>query len=132
MSIKEETIKNYFEGTSSIASLMGELNESIQMSGNEMTINIENDKSKSEFRVKKEHLIKLCHECLNEQIQLSDLTKFAFILRSSDFFIWDNSQNDGSIINDLITNWESPKINGELTKEYIQYCAYFLETGEHR
>jgi hypothetical protein len=132
MSIREETIKNYFEGVIPIASLIGELKNSVQQNGNEIAYDIENFKSNTEFQIKKKHLLLLCQAYLNAKFEISDLTKFAFILRSSDYFVWNNSEGEGSIVNDLITNWENPEINGELTKEYIQYCAYYLETGEHR
>ncbi|WP_299519538.1 hypothetical protein [Winogradskyella sp.] len=132
MSLREETLKKYFEGRTVMSKLCRELNNFVERNGNEVSYDITDMTSGLEFKIEKKHIIMLADSCLNNQLKTQDLTNLALVLRVSDYFSWDNSEKDGVLIDGVLTNWGNPEINGELTKEYVQYCAYFLETGEHR
>ena len=122
----------YFQDSISITELSNELVDMVESKGNVHYYNIQDNSDKVEFDLERQHLIKLCMACIENKISTDDLTKIAFVLMASDYFVWDNSSSDGEVIDQIITNWDNPEINGELTLEYIQYCAYYLETGEHK
>ena len=128
----EKILKEYFDGITSAEVLSIYLNDTVHSQGNVSTYNILNFKSDTEFVVTTKHLIKLCADLINKKIKLEYLKAICFCLESSDFFIWDTGTKDGNLVEGAISNLSSVKINAKTTMAYIEYCAYYLETGEHR
>ena len=130
--MKEQVLKEYFDGTISADKLSDDLIGTVEVKGAIANYNIINYKSDADFVVTSKHLIKLCKDVLDKRIKLADLRAIAFSLRCSDFFTWDSDTTDGGRVDEIIFNWESPEINTPTTKEYIMVCATYLETGKNK
>lgn len=128
----EKTLKEYFEGKISTDKLNDDLKDTVSGNGVVSYYDIEEYRSDAKFTVTTKQIIQLCHDVLNENIRLEDLKTIAFCLEASDYFVYDSETPDGNKVQDFILNWTSPEINTPTTIGYVQYCAYYLETGEHR
>ena len=128
----EKIVKEYFEGIVSADALINDLIGTVETQKDTSHYKIVDYKSDEEFIVTSKHLIKLCNDVLNENININDLTTLAFALEASDYFIWDTNTKDGERVGEVIFNWSSPEISTPLTKKYVMHCAYFLETGTNK
>ena len=110
MTAEEQALMNYFKGEVSPT---------------------QSDSILSSFTITAKHLVMLCRDCISQKIRLQDLEATAILLSASKHFIWDTNTEDGKKVESAISNWLATE-NGPLTIQYLQYCAYYLETGEHR
>ncbi|MBX7155882.1 MAG: hypothetical protein U0Y96_00330 [Candidatus Kapaibacterium sp.] len=128
----DKIIKDYFDGTVAADKLVEIIPGAIKDVGGSLTWVLDKNESSQTYLLTSKHIIKLCLDALNQKIKLSDLRAIALLIRGSDLFHWDSDTGDGKKVDDVICNWESPEINTPTTMDYVQYCAYYLETGEHR
>ncbi|MBI2722994.1 MAG: hypothetical protein HYX39_12540 [Bacteroidetes bacterium] len=130
----EKVLKEYFEGIASAATLSADLVGSVDIGRDTYRYHIQDFKSDVRFVLTSRHLIKLCNDVLNDNIKLSDLKTIASCLEFSQYFLIDADTTEGKRIQDIIFNWSSPEITKAkvTTIDYIKYCVYFLETGEHQ
>lgn len=128
----EDNLRNYFEEKATAEELKKGLTNSVFNGGNSVRVKIKESSQPDEFTVTIKHLLKLLIEVIEDKLTTEELSTISFCLESSDHFIWDNTSPAGERIAQLLSSWASPEINSELTREYLQYCAYYLETGEHR
>ncbi len=123
----ERILKDYFIGMVSADTLSIDLVGTVSGTEGVFHYSIEDVKSNGEFVVTAKHLIKICRDTIEGNLKLEDLNVIAFALEASDYFTWDADTEDGKKVSDALSNWTQP-----ITMQYIQYCAYYLETGEHR
>ena len=127
----EQILKDYLENKASADILNKDLVGTVSKARDISYYKIANIESKEKFVVTTRHLIKICCDVISNKIKLEDLEAIAFALEASDYFTWDTNTNDGSKVDDAIANWSTPENNKTTTIEYVKYCAYYLETGEH-
>jgi hypothetical protein len=75
----------------------------------------------------------LCDNAIAGQLTSTDLNTIAFALVASEYFTWDQDDKttDGKIIDQTISDWDSPEIGFPLTIENFRRWKKYLETGEY-
>ncbi len=138
--LKESDFKNYFEGKISIEILIEHIkSKEIAKSIPESRYSSPTPTSarfscpegfhdlKEDFVLRKDHLIKLCEDFLEEKLSAWDLEDIAFILEACDGIVWDDhKQGDRDLIAEIIFNWSAPEVYYPLTKDYIKEVREFL------
>lgn len=79
-----------------------------------------------EFRITRDHLLKLSNDVLNNSLELSILESFSFVLIGSEYFEW-----EGDVISTVIFEWNNPTINYPLTIKNVREWRKFL-SGKSR
>ena len=128
----EQILKDYFNGKTSAEKIGKDLPGTVSGTRESAHHDITDVGSDSGFVVTTKHLLKLCNDVLSHKITLEGLSVIAFTLEASDHFTWDTNTIDGKIVGSAIPNWTPSIKNEPVTMEYVRYCVYFLETGEHR
>ena len=128
----EQILKDYLNGTTFVETLSKDLVETVSHSRDVSYYKIADIESADKFIVTTKHLLKICFDVIDHKLKLEDLEVIAFALESSDYFTWDTKTKDGNKVEDAISNWSTREINKPVTLEYVKYCAFYLETGEHR
>jgi len=128
--MKEKILKDYFEGSVTAVQLGDEVRSSSET--NEMIKHhaIEDFKGDKGFSITSQHMMKLCEDTLNNVLAPNDLTKIAFALRASDFFVWDASVWDGEKVDEVMFCWESPENNHPMTVASIKNWHGYLSNPE--
>ena len=129
--MKESILKKYFEDKVSAQILGEDLKDSQQRTGYDTTSVLIESLGHGEFEIKKEHLIKLCKEYLQNQINSKDLNTIGFALMSSDFFFWDNETISGKSIDQVISDWDNENIGYDINRKNVQLWKEYLETGNY-
>lgn len=128
----EQILKDYLNGITSAEILSKDLVGTVSGTRDIFFYKIIDINSNDQFVVTSKHLIKICVDIISHKIRIEDLRVIAFALEASDYFTWDTNTTDGTKVEDAIANWSSPVNSKPTTMEYINYCAFYLETGEHR
>ncbi|MDX2045750.1 MAG: hypothetical protein SFU87_03140 [Chitinophagaceae bacterium] len=128
----EQALKDYFTDKINANALSKDLIDSATHGKDTSYYKIAAINCDEKFTVTKKHLIKLCRDIINHNIKIEDLEVITFALETSDYFTWDTSTKDGNEVDDTITNWSNRENNNPITMTYVEYCAYYLEFGEHR
>lgn len=127
----EQTLEKYFSRNVTAEQLAKDLKNAQERTSYDVTTYyIQEMECNGEYELTPEHLIKLCDDTLNGQLQLEDLNSVAFALNSSDFFTWDGRTVEGERMSKVIFAWDNPEIDYPLTIENIQLWKNYLLTGE--
>jgi len=129
--MNELILKKYFENKVSAKQLAKNLKGSQQKTGYDTTsVHIESIEN-GEFKVEKEHLIRLCNDYLKEYLNSEDINTIGFALMCSDFFYWDSETKSGEIIAQVIENWDNENIGYDINRKNIQLWKEYIETGNY-
>ena len=128
----EQTLKGYLEGIVSADVLNADLVNTVSRGRDVSYSKISDVKNGSKFIITPMHLVKLCRDIIQQRISLENLDPIVFALEMSDYFSWDLETSEGARVNAAISNWANRESNNPVTIQYLQYCAFYLETGEHR
>ena len=128
----EQTLKEYLEGIVSADVLNADLVNTVSRGRDVSYYKISDVKNRNKFIITPMHLVKLCRDIIQQRISLENLDPIVFALEMSDYFSWDLETSEGARVNDAISNWVNRESNNPVTIQYLQYCAFYLETGEHR
>ena len=79
-----------------------------------------------EFKITRNHLLKLSNDILANSLDLSILDTFSFILIGSDYFYWEDD-----VISTVLVEWNNPTINYPLTTNNLEEWKKFL-SGQSR
>lgn len=128
--MKENTLKEYLNGKASAEVLNADIIGTVTITNDKYYNKITYNERDTKFIITTKHIVKIFEDIINQNIKLADLNTIFFELKASDYFMWDTNTEDGNKVQNIISNIiETGK---PITMEYIQYCAYYLETGEHR
>ena len=129
----EKTLRDYFENIIQVNLLIVDLRGSQKQEGNDtIYIHIEQIRTGGEYQVTRQHLLKLCNDCINGILKPIDLNTVAYALIFSDYFTWDRDSKDGEIIAQTISDWDNPEISFPLTIGNIRLWQEYLQTGEYK
>lgn len=128
----EQTLKEYLEGIVSADVLNADLVNTVSRGRDVSYYKISDVKNRNKFIITPMHLVKLCRDIIQQRISLENLDPIVFALEMSDYFSWDLETSEGARVNAAISNWANRESNNPVTIQYLQYCAFYLETGEHR
>lgn len=129
--MKESILKKYFENQIPVELLAEDLKGSQQKTGYDTTSVTIDSLNNGEFKINKEHLIKLCEDYLNNQISSKDLNTIGFALMSSDFFCWDGETKSGKKIGQVISDWDNESIGYDINQKNVQLWKEYLQTGNY-
>lgn len=128
----ERKLKEYFENTLPVEQLALDLKDSQKKTSHDVTsVYVDTINEDGEFKVTKEHLIKLSNDVLSGHLLPIDLNTIAFAIIGSDFFCFDDNPGDEEIINTVIYDWDNPDIGFDLSLKNIELWKEYLQTGEY-
>lgn len=127
--MREIILHKFFEGEITAADLANDLDGSQERIGYDST-NIYVDRVESgSYKVRKQHLIALCDAFMAGDISSKGLNTIGFALMFSDFFEWDNDSKEGSIIAEVVSDWDNTSIGYEITDKNVWHWRQYLDTG---
>ncbi|QEC68590.1 hypothetical protein FRZ67_15210 [Panacibacter ginsenosidivorans] len=126
--MQEQVLLDYLQHKISVDELATNLKEAQQKTSYDTTSvyvdKIEND---GEFKVKREHLLRLCNEVIDGRITLEDLNTIAFVILMSEYFTHDH---DDEIADRVLFDWDNPEIGFPLSLDNMQKWKILLESDE--
>ncbi|MDF2430930.1 MAG: hypothetical protein JWP44_561 [Mucilaginibacter sp.] len=124
----EEVLRDYFDNKIPTDVLYMDVDSSeIKTSNDVITINVNQIVNGSEYRIDRNHLIKLCNDAIIGSIKSSHLTTIAYALICSEFFTW----NEDDIIATVIFDWDNPEISFPLTINNLEKWRSYLISGKY-
>jgi len=129
----EQTLKNYFDSKVSVETLAIDLKDSQVQTGHDTTsVHVTPIADDEEYKVTRQHLIKLCNDTLAGHLTTTNLNTIAFAIITSDFFSWEKNSKNSEIIETVIYDWDNPDIGYPLTTDNLKFWKIYLETGEYK
>jgi hypothetical protein len=127
LALNEATLRDFFQGKSSVAELAAEAVASTQQVGPQTfhvhVVELEGDE---EFVIDAPMLVRLCDAVLTGNLPATCLEPIGFALVCSEHFHWVEEDN---LVPRVLYDWASPEINWELTTESVGMFRGWL-TGE--
>ncbi len=124
--MREQKLRDFFEGKASAAELARDVRGSTSTSGILSKVSIE-DMAES-FTVSSAMAMRLCDAVLSGDLPAADLRTIGFALRASDKFEWDGDEDD--VLAEVISDWSAPEINYPLTTENVRRFRAWLAREE--
>jgi hypothetical protein len=126
----EDTLKQYFDGLTSITKLYMDVDGSeTKVTYDTTEVNVIQLNNLGNYIVTTSHLLKLCNAAIEGSLKFEHLTTIAFALEFSEYFIWDSNTINGDIVANVINDWCNPEINFSITIENLNHWKTYLETG---
>ncbi len=116
--LKESHIARYFDGLLSSKDLKKYISTIHRINRLEVNDNVVFDLG-DERAIKIEELVKICDDFINDQIGVDDLMAISFFLQGSDHFMWDNSEEEGALIAEVLDDWASPETAFPINKKSV-------------
>ena len=126
----EKIIKDYLNGGISADILRKDFADKVSDPKGASSYNIDNVEVHDKLVITANHLIKICLDAINYRITLNDFKVIILVFEASPHFTWDTTDSKDNVGN-IISNLLALEYDKSATIEYINYCAYYLETGEH-
>jgi hypothetical protein len=120
--MREQVLRNFFEGRSSAAELGRDVAGSIKRAGPKASVVSIEDMDK-DFVVTADMAVRLCEAVLREELLPDALHTIGFTLMASDKFQWDA---DDEVLASVIADWSCPEVNYPLTLESVQRFRTWL------
>lgn len=128
----EQALLNYFQDKISADELAIDLiGSQKKTSFDTNSVYVTQIKSDSEFVITKAHLLKLCNDVLNGKLKILDINTIAFALITSEFFTRNEDDEDSSVIENVIFDWDNPEIGYSLTLDNMKKWKQYLETRNY-
>jgi hypothetical protein len=121
--MREQTLREFFEGTVPAAALAHDLAGSVIATSAISTEVMVADMAE-EFTVRPEHAVRLCDAILNGELPPDSLATIGFALMASDRFHWDGDREE--VLAEAIADWAAPEINYPLTTANIELFRKWL------
>jgi hypothetical protein len=120
--MREQVLRDFFEGRSSAEGLERDIAGSIKQSGPKTTV-ISIEDMDTDFNVTSDMAVRLCDAVLCGELRPEALHTIGFALAASDRFQWDG---DDEILANVIADWSCPEVNYPLTFENVQRFRAWL------
>ncbi len=127
--MKEELLKNFFEGIISIDDLRADLVGAVQSESQGTILRYPIVDMDEEYTVTCQHLISLCDAVLDNHLSPETLEPLGFCMMASDYFEWDSDTDDGDRVSLMLHYWSSPEINYPLNFENIKMFKEILKSS---
>jgi len=128
--MKQKTLKAFFEGEITAANLAREAKEAGQLEDNTRLDSLTDDLSE-DFIVTADHLVALCDAVMDGDLKPSQLQDIAWVLVSSERFLWNLEDDPKDPVNEVIHAWDAPEINYRLIGDTVMKFRRLLRTGEN-
>ncbi len=123
--MREEELRRYFVGESSVSQLAKDINGSV-IKVDDLQSEIRIADMHGSFSLQREHVIKLCEAFLDRALTPEALTTIGFALQASDAFEWEDE-----VISEVLSDWSAPEVNFELNAETLSmHHDWLLGSGE--
>lgn len=130
--MKETTLKEYFENTTSAETLNQDVTGSqLKIGFDTSRLDVEIIQSEEEFEITTKHLCQLLEDTISNKISPNNLATIAFALEGSDYFNWDNEAIDGEKVARVLFELDNEEINYPIKTENLNLWRTYLQTGEH-
>jgi len=131
--MREEILKQYFDGATTSEALDKDVEGSETKTGHDVSaIQIDQFNSIDQFEVRSKNLLKLCNDTITGILKFKHLTTIGCALEFSDYFTWNSDTADGRIVGTVIFDWANPDINFPLTIQNMMLWKEYLETGIYK
>jgi hypothetical protein len=125
--MREQILRQFFEGTSSASELARDVCGSTRQANQKLKItSIEN--MEVDFDVTAGMAVRLCDAVLSCDLPATALQTIGFALTASDKFQWGGDEDD--VLASVIADWSCPEINYPLTLENVQRFRAWLTRAE--
>jgi hypothetical protein len=114
--MREQILRQFFEGKSSATELAGDVSGSTRQSTPTVSITSVEDMD-GDFRVTSDMGVRLCDAVLSGDLPAESLRTIGFALEASDRFHWDGDEDE--VLASVIADWSCPEINYPLTIENV-------------
>ncbi len=125
--MREEVLKNFFEGTASAAELSADIAGSTKHVTSVISYQRVED-MECEFTVTRPMLIALCDAVLAGDLLPETLHEIGFALIASEHFVWDSDEDE--LLSEVINDWSCPEINYPLTADNVAHFRAWLKGDE--
>jgi len=123
--MREQVLKQFFEGRVSAAELATDIRSSKKNVGDKVTLVCIEDMD-GRFSVTRSMLVSLCDAVLAGSLPPEGLRTIGFALEASDNFDWDSEEDE--LVANVIADWSCPEVNYSLTLENVRrFRAWLLE-----
>lgn len=123
--MREEELRRYFVGESSVGQLAKDINGSV-VKVDDLQSEIRIADMQGSFSLQRDHVIKLCEAFLDRALPPEALTTIGFALQASDAFEWEDE-----VISEVLSDWSAPEVNFELNAETLSmHRDWLLGSGE--
>jgi hypothetical protein len=127
--MREQILRQFFEGKSSIAELAQDVFGSTRRAASAISITSVEDMDE-DFQVTSEMAIRLCDAVLAGGLPAEALRTIGFVLEASDKFHWDGDEDE--VLASVIADWSCPEINDPLTVENVgRFRAWLMRTENY-
>jgi hypothetical protein len=124
--VKEQVLKEFFEGRASAEELAADLDGSIVRRGRDVIEHHIVDMAE-QFALTPDHLVALCDAVLAGAVEPAYLETIGFGLIASDRFDWDTESPSGERLAEVAYDWAAPEVNYPLTLHNVaQWRKYLL------
>lgn len=83
----------------------------------------------NDYEVSLKNLRKVCDDYLAGWLDEADVVAIAFFLLAADHLIWDKTTEQGSVVAELVDDWNSPEIDFPITARNMRRIARGLDEG---
>lgn len=129
----EKTLKEYLDAKVTVDILAAELKYSKERTGcDSITVRVDPIQESGKYQITRQHLLKLCCDCLDRYLTPEELNIISFALICSEYFTWDENTKDGEVITTTIYDWDNSEIGFSLTKENLSLWREYLESGDYK
>jgi hypothetical protein len=125
--MREQVLRDYFEGKVTATKLAKDVRGSMQNSGG-ITSLVSIEDMDHEFTITSGMAVRLCDDFLSGELSPNDLHTIGFALMASDKFDWDGDEDE--VLAHVIADWSAPEVNYPLTSENVQKCQAWLTRTE--
>jgi len=127
--MREQVLRDFFEGRSSAAELERDVAGSTKRTGPKASI-VSIEDMDSDFVVTADMAVRLCEAVLRGELLPDALHTIGFALMASDRFQWDG--DDDEVLASVIADWSCPEVNYPLTLANVQrFRAWLLGTDPY-
>jgi hypothetical protein len=127
--MREQVLRDFFEGRSSAAELERDVAGSTKGTGPRASVVSIEDMDK-DFVVTADMAVRLCEAVLRGELLPDTLHTIGFALMASDRFQWDGENDE--VLASVIADWSCPEVNYPLTLENVQrFRAWLMGTDPY-
>ena len=113
LSMREDELRRYFLGETSISQLAADLEGSVKVLDS-VASEVQIRDMQGSFRLTRPHVLMLCEAFLDQGLKGDALNTLAFALMASDTYEWEDD-----VISEVLSDWSAPEINYELNADTI-------------
>jgi hypothetical protein len=126
--MREQMLRDFFEGRSSAAELERDVAGSSKRTGPKASI-VSIEDMDNDFVVTADMAVRLCEAVLCGELLPDALHTIGFALMASNRFQWDG---DDEVLASVIADWSCPEVNYPLTLENVQrFRAWLMGTDQY-